>query len=74
MAYWPIAEDAVRDKRFDWTSGSLDYKGVSPVEKASVSAGSLWWIKKFTWTSSNLTRVQGPLQGNWDDRATLSWT
>ena len=74
MGYWPLPKDQIRDKRYDWTSGSLDYAAVSHTNKASVSAGELWWIKKYTWTSSKLTRVQGPLQGNWDNRATLAWT
>lgn len=73
MGYWPIPKDAVRDKRLDWTSGDLDYLGISWVSGASTSAGSLWWIKKFTWVGGNPTRIQGPLQGNWDNRATLGW-
>lgn len=73
MDYWPVPPDGVRDKRYDWTSGDLDYLGISIVEKASTSAGQLWWVKKFTWVAGKVTRVQGPLAGNWDNRATLGW-
>ena len=65
-AYW-------KDKRFDYTSGDLDYKGLSETHKASTAAGDLWNIWKYTWVSGNLTRIEGPLVDNWDDRATLSW-
>lgn len=34
---------------------------------------SSWGIWKLTWTTGNLTLMEGPLTGSWDDRATLSW-
>lgn len=68
-----LAEQYWKDKRFDWTSGDLDYMGLSTTHKASTSAGDLWWIFKFTWSGGNPTRIEGPLNGNWDDRASLSW-
>ena len=44
-----LAKTYWQDKRFDWTSGNLDYMGVSTTHKASTSAGNLWYITKFTW-------------------------
>lgn len=68
-----LAEYYWLDKRFDWTSGDLDYLGFSTTHKASTSTGNLWYIMKFTWSSGNPTRIEGPLVGNWDGRAALSW-
>lgn len=68
-----LAEHYWLDKRFDWTSGDLDYLGCSTTHKASTSTGNLWWIMKFSWSSGNPTRVEGPLNGNWDTRASLAW-
>ena len=63
-----------KDKRFDYTSGNLDYIGNSLIHKASTSSSNLWYIWKYTYDgSSNLTRIEGPLPGNWEDRATLDW-
>ena len=61
------------DLRLDFTSGNLDYKGSSRISVASTSAGDLWYVWKYTWSTGDLVRVQGPIVGNWDDRAALSW-
>jgi len=58
-----------KDKRYDYTSGSLDYAGFSLVLGAATDAGDLWKVWKYTWSGENLTRVQGPVACNWDDRA-----
>lgn len=64
-----------RDVRYDYTSGNLDYIGFCLSNKGSTSAGEIWWIWKFTWDATpNLSRRQGYLVGNWDDRADLDWT
>lgn len=63
-----------KDQRFDYTSGNLDYLGRSLIHKASTSESTLWWIWKYSFDGSdNLTRIEGPLTGNWDDRAALAW-
>jgi len=68
-----LSSDLWNDQRFDFTSGDLDYKGLSKTHKASTAAGDLWSIWKFTWATRLPTRIEGPLIGNWDGRAALSW-
>lgn len=62
-----------KDQRFDYTSGDLDYKGLSQIHKAATDIGDLWWIWKYTWSGANLVRIEGPLNGVWDSRAALGW-
>ena len=62
-----------KDQRFEFSSGDLIYKGLSTTHKASTSTGNLWWIWKYTWSSGELTRKEGPLNDDWDDRASLAW-
>lgn len=62
-----------RDKKFDYTSGELDYKGFSLTPNASTSE-AIWWIWKYTYTGTNIIREQGPEYGSWDGRAALDWT
>jgi hypothetical protein len=61
-----------KDQRYDYTSGNLDYKGVNETHKAATDS-STWEISKYTWTGSNITRIEGPLTGSWDGRAALAW-
>ena len=68
-----LSTDLWNDQRFDFTSGDLDYKGLSKTHKASTAAGNLWSIWKYTWAVGLPTRIEGPLIGNWDGRAALSW-
>ena len=65
-AYW-------KDKRFDYASGDLDYKGLATTHKASTAAGDLWEIWKYTYLAGSWVRMEGPLTGNWDDRSSLAW-
>ena len=61
------------DQRMDYTTGDLDYRGVSKTHKA-VAAANVWWIWKYTWDATpNCTRIEGPLLGNWTARAALAW-
>ncbi len=60
------------DQRFDYTSGSLDYKGVNETHKALITDTD-WYVWKYTWSSGNCTRIEGPLKGSWQGRAALSW-
>lgn len=63
--YWP-------ELRFDFTTGDLDYLGKHYSSGAATSDGG-WLVWKFTWSSSLPTRIQGPIVGSWDNRASLSW-
>lgn len=71
----PLPTDAFMwyDQRMDYTTGDLDYKGVSMTHKADVG-DDVWWIWKYTWDATpNCTRIEGPLLGNWTGRAGLAW-
>lgn len=62
-----------KDQRFAYSSGKLQYRGLSTTHKASTSSGNLWWIWKYTYSGNDCTRIEGPLNDDWDDRASLSW-
>jgi len=53
-------------------SGNILYWAIHPTHKAATSDGG-WKIKKYTHGANGITRIEGPLVGAWDDRATLSW-
>jgi len=62
-----------RDKRYDYTSGNMDYMGVNTYH-AAATTDTDWEIWKFTYdVDKNTVRIQGPLQGSWDNRAALGW-
>lgn len=65
------------DNRYDWdTDGNLIYLGSHEYHNPATSGlddADYWDIWKLTWTSGNLTRMEGPLRGNWDSRTTLAW-
>ena len=61
-------------KKSDYTSGNLDYFG-KHLQVTGATSDDQWHILKFTYDGSgNLTDIQGPLVGVWDDRATLGWS
>ena len=65
-AYW-------LDQRLDYTSGDLDYRGVNVGHKAGTGTNT-WYVWKYTWNGSGAcTRIEGPLVGSWDNRASLAW-
>lgn len=61
-----------RDKRYDYTSGNLDYTGFHEIHDASVD-DTKWLVWKHTWSGSDQVRVEGPKEGAWSNRASLSW-
>lgn len=61
-----------KDQRYDYTSGNLDYKGQNTTHKEATNAET-WYIQKYTWMGDNVVRIEGPLVGAWDDRASLAW-
>jgi len=67
-----LANNYWKDARFDYTSGDLDYKGLNTTHKAATSATS-WYVWKFTYSGGELVRMEGPLTGSWDNRASLAW-
>ncbi len=64
-----------RDRKFAYDgSNNLIYYAFSLTPSASTSEGSLWWIYKCTYdVNNNITDIDGPTPGNWDDRAALSY-
>jgi hypothetical protein len=61
-----------KEARLDWTSGDIDYQGVNEVKGADEGA-TTWLIWKFTWAGGKPTRIEGPLEGSWTNRASLDW-
>lgn len=65
-AYW-------RQKRFAYdASDNLIYMGFHSTKDGLTSNGN-WSVWKFTYTGDNLTLIEGPITGIWDNRATLDW-
>ena len=61
------------DQKLAWdASSNLSYIGVHEMHNMPDSDEN-FEIWKYTWTSGNLARIEGPLRGSWTDRATLDW-
>ena len=67
-----VADTYWKSKRYDWTSGDLDYKGFSHTFDAPTDAGDYWHIWKYMWVGGLPTNEQ-LLIGNWDLRAAMGW-
>ena len=64
-AYWKC-------KRFAYSGSDLIYMGFHA--KAGIGTDDdMWAISKLTYSGNDLIRVEGPLTGAWDDRASLDW-
>lgn len=66
------AAAAVHDMRFDFSGSDLIYLG-KHLSNGAATSDTGWKISKYTWQSGVPTRIQGPLTGSWDNRASLSW-
>jgi hypothetical protein len=64
-AYW-------RDVRMEYSSNNIIYRGGNHFHNESTATEN-WEVWKYTWSGDDLLRIEGPLPGAWDDRATLSW-
>ena len=61
------------DQRFEYDgSNNVIYSGVHEMHNVATSDID-WEIWKYTYSSSNCVRIEGPLRGAWDDRAILDW-
>ena len=69
----PVDETLYLSKRLAYSGGDLAYVGFNTIINASTTATD-WQIYKYTWSSGDLTYMQGPLIGSWDGRAALGWT
>jgi len=66
-SYW-------RQKKFAYdTSSNLEYIGFH-FDPAATTADTNWAVWKFSYTGSDLTSIEGPLTGDWDNRATHAWS
>ena len=61
-----------RDKRYDFTGDDLIYMGFHGVHNAGTD-DSNWTIWKFTYSTGDIVRIEGPLTGVYDDRVSLDW-
>ncbi len=62
-----------RRVKITWSGDTIDYIGYHKEANAATSAGG-WEVFKLTWSGENVTDVQGPLIGVYDDKASLGWT
>ena len=68
-----LAGNYWNDQRFEFSGDDLIYKGLNTTHKA-LTSDTDWYILKYTWDGSgNPTRIEGPLVGSWDNRASLAW-
>ena len=61
-----------KDRRYEYSAGNLIYKGTNTTHKAATTAET-WYVWKYTWSGDDMVRCEGPLTGQWDNRASLSW-
>ena len=61
-----------QSKKYDYTTGELDYSGFHKESNATDADGG-WEIKKYTWLDGNCVKIQGPLIGSWTGRTLLNW-
>ena len=59
--------------RLDYSGSDMIYRGINTTHKAATSATN-WVIWKYTYVSSILTKIEGPLVGTWDGRPALDWS
>jgi hypothetical protein len=62
-SYW-------KDRRMEWNGDDLIYKAYHTSTDAN-QGDTNWYIYKYTWSSGDLIRLQGPAVGSWTNRASL---
>lgn len=68
----PLADSLPLDTRFEWSSGNLIFKGIHATHKA-LTSDTHWLIWKYSYSGDDMVRIEGPLEGAWDNRASLGW-
>ena len=63
-----------KDQKFEYdVSNNLIYRGAHRLHDPADSADE-WIVWKYTYdVSNNCTRIEGPIPGTWDGRATMAW-
>ena len=67
-----LAANYWKEQRYEFSGNNPIYKGLHTTIGAATS-NTNWYIWKFTFTGNNPTRIQGPIVGSWDNRASLGW-
>lgn len=62
-SYWKL-------KKYDYTSGDLDYAGFHPEIDAEDGDGG-WFIWKYTWSDGNCVQIEGPVEDSWTSRGSI---
>jgi hypothetical protein len=68
----PLADDLPLDTRMEYSANDLIFKGIHATHKALTSDVN-WLVWKYTWSGEDLVRIEGPLEGSWDNRGSLGW-
>ena len=63
--YWRV-------RRFEYSGGDVKYIGCNEDLKAPTSE-STWVVWKYSYTSGDVSLIEGPITGAWDNRATMGW-
>lgn len=64
-----VVTDA-KDTRFDANDAAPDYIGINSTSNDADTSGTNWLVYKFTYSGSDVTRIQRAT-GSWDGRAAL---
>ena len=59
-SYWKI-------KKFDYTSGDMDYAGFN-TDISAADGDTDWYLWKYTWVGGNCTEIKGPVIDSWTNR------
>ena len=63
-----------RPVRFDYdASGNLEYIGVNTIDGIDGSILT-WQVFKIVYDTGNIDYIEGPIVGEWDEKASLPWT
>ncbi len=65
-----LADNYWKDQRLEWSGDDLIYKGFHTSATAATNDTD-WYVFKYTWSSGDLVRLQGPAIGSWDGRVGL---
>ncbi len=63
-----------RPVRFAYdASGNVEYIGVNTMDGIDGSILT-WQVSKVVYDTGNIDYIEGPIMGEWDERAALPWT
>lgn len=66
-----LAESYWKLKQFAYDSdGNVEYAGFN-TDGSAADGDTDWYVWKYTWSSGNCTKIQGPVEGSWTGRVAL---